>query len=216
MITFVRIVSIFIVLQGSLSLYAQQNVSNVTLATDSVKTERNFPYFITVQLGMLIHCPDCNDEHPITLTTSIIQGVRIGKKLQTGIGIGFDQYDDYKILPVFGSLAWDIAGNKNTNALFIQFNYGGSKSWTDKSKETYGYDHTTGGRMICALLGYRIKFKKIKISFSAGTKWQRVFTYYQYPSYYYTFRDIAMPGLYNTVTVQQDMNRFIFATTVHF
>jgi hypothetical protein len=179
--------------------------------------ERKFPYFIMLQAGQLIECKKCDEERSLTFSTAVVQGIHIGKKLQTGIGVGYDMYADWQVMPIYGSVSWDLFGNKNTGAVFLQFNYGWSKPWLNKSAQEYDFDHTRGGKMISALIGYRLQLKGYQISFSAGTKFQRVYIYNELPSYYYINPDGSpTQGVNNVTEIRQDMSRVVITLGFHF
>src|SRR6478752_2997820 len=141
---------------------------------DTIKNDKLYGYFFNLQVGSLIGCNDCSEGKEITFTASTIHGVTIGKKLRTGVGIGLDSYYAWQTMPVFISVSTDLFGTKNTNAIFIQINYGWSQSWYNESHREYGFKDTEGGRMVGTQLGYRIKYHDLKISISVGTKYQRV------------------------------------------
>jgi hypothetical protein len=181
---------------------------------DTVENDRQYGYFFNLQVGSLVGCNDCSEGKEITFTASTIHGVTIGKKFRTGVGIGLDSYYNWQTMPVFISISTDVFGTKNTNAIFIQINYGWSQSWRNDPYEEYGLKDTDGGTMFGTQLGYRIKYHDIKISLSIGTKYQRVYTNYEYPTYYYTEEGVMKQGTPSTTIIQQSMNRFMFALTI--
>ncbi len=182
---------------------------------DSLPNDKPYGYFFNLQVGPLIGCSDCSKGKEITFTASTIHGITIGKKLRTGLGIGLDSYTEWHTMPIFGSVSWDVFGTKNTNAIFLQFNYGWSKPWRNKSREQYeyGFKDVDGGRMVNTQIGYRIKYHDVRIALSVGTKYQRVSANYEYPNYYY-IQQGANQGASNTRVIQHSMNRLQFALTV--
>ncbi len=181
---------------------------------DTIKNDKKYSYFFTLQVGSLIGCNDCSEGKEITFASSTIHGITIGKKLRTGLGIGLDSYYAWHTMPIFGSVSWDIFGTKNTSALFVQFNYGWSKPWLNKSRREYGFEDVEGGRMVSTQIGYRLKYHDLRISLSVGTKYQRVFANYEYPTYYYTEEGLMVQGTSSTRTIQESMNRLMFSLTV--
>lgn len=189
---------------------------------DTVENSRRIEYFFNVQSGALIGkapsgdligCTDCGESKEITFSTATIHGITIGKKLRTGLGIGFDSYSDWKTLPLFGSVSWDLLGTKNTHALFIQANYGWSKPWRVKS----GWDNPTsveGGQMASAQIGYRIKYHDATISLAVGPKTQRVYRYFEYPTYYYLSDGTMVEGTPSKTTIKEDLGRFMISLSV--
>lgn len=172
-----------------------------------VESIKGVEYFFNVQFGSLAGCNDCGNGKDFTFSTSTQHGVLIGKKLRTSVGIGFDSYLNWQTLPLFTSASWDLIGNRNKNAVFLQLSYGWSHPWFVKSSQ-YSYytsdpfTDVDGGRMINPQIGYRIKYYDLRIALSLGYKYQRisykVFGYGSCPA-------CDFPNWYD---VTQDMNRF--------
>lgn len=180
---------------------------------DTLSTQPYFSYFFNVQVGTLIGCSDCDEAKEVTFTSSTTHGVSIGKKLRAGLGIGFDTYGNWKTMPLFGSVSWDLVGTKNTNALFVQFKYGWAESWGNSHDDVYGFKSTGGGRMSDIQLGYRINHHNVNIAFSVGAKFQRVYSYFEFPTYIYRDGEVVQ-GPASTATVQQDMSRLSIGVTM--
>ena len=169
-------------------------------------------YFFSLQSGYLFGCKGCDGDKAASSTFSVVNGVKVGAKGRVGIGVGYDSYWGYQVLPVYASVSWDLFGNRNKNAFFIQMNYGQSFAWYQKSLHGYGYDQNEGGRMIAPQLGYRIKYHDINIAFLAGLKLQRVFTYFQYPTWYWVGGEYQQG--YYSYTVKQDMTRVAITLSI--
>jgi hypothetical protein len=191
-----------------------KNETDKKVSSESID-DKLFIYFFNLQVGPLIGCNNCGERKEITFTASTIHGITIGKKLRTGLGIGLDSYYSWQTMPLFASASWDLFGTKNTNALFIQFNYGWAKPWLNESAQTsYGYKSVSGGRMINTQLGYRIKYHDLKISFGIGYKFQRASVHFEYPNYYYWFDGSPIQGRSSTMKIQEDMNRLMFSMAI--
>ena len=162
----------------------------------------------------MIGCEQCRATgKTASFTTSLVQGVRIGRKGSIGAGIGLDAYENWKTVPLFGSASWDLFGKRNK--VFVQLDYGYAGAWINKDAQGYGYKKSEGGKMINPLLGYRIQSGNIRFSFSAGYKFQRVFSTYDYPTYniypmYYAYPTLT-PG---TKEIRTDMNRFVVGMAI--
>lgn len=183
--------------------------------TDTTRHDNGIHYFFNVQVGPLVGCNDCSLGKEVTFTSSTLHGVTIGRKLRTGIGAGFDSYYSWQTLPLFGSVSWDLIGTKNTQAIYLQLQYGWSiLAWRKELPWDYGSTNVEGGRMVSPQIGYRVKYHDIKISLSVGTKFQRVYTYFETPSYYYLDDGTVMQGSPNKTTIKESMNRLMFALTV--
>jgi hypothetical protein len=216
----------FILLVSVLSIYgyhlmAQDYLSDSVYYTPIPKRSNKSPapkgrdtlrasYFFTIQTGSLIGCKDCNEGKEVSFTSSIIQGVSIGKKLRLGGGVGYDTYVDWQTVPIFVVASWDLFGNRNTNALYFQFGYGWAKPWMNKISQEYGFKDVRGGSMINLQLGYRINYYNLRITFVAGTKLQQVSSYYEYPSYYPSVTGRWVPGEPGTKIIEEELMRIQF------
>jgi hypothetical protein len=125
-------------------------------------------YFYTVHAGGLFE----KDKAP-SLSVSTIHGMR-HKRLAAGLGIGYDAYTEWRSMPVFASLSYDLSGSRNQNALFIQLNTGFSKAWIPEADGGEFNFHEKGGTMVHPLVGYRIRTEKFRLYFSAGYKFQNL------------------------------------------
>ncbi len=176
--------------------------------TRKVKAEVELPtklfsYFFNLQMGGLFG-------KEVTFTTTSVHGVTIGKKLRVGFGIGYDYYKNWQTTPVYGMASWDLIGNRNKNAVFLQMAYGwASPSYMSDAGYTYYYNNNPtawcGGRMINPQIGYRIKYYNVKIAMAIGYKFQRIF--------YKQNSGIVDPGFsqfrypYTALDVTQDLSR---------
>lgn len=189
-------------------------VEDPTLANDSASNTRFVEYFFNVQIGTLIGCSDCISGKEVTLTSSTVHGVTIGKKFRVGGGMGFDSYYDWQTMPIFASASWDIIGTKNTNAFFVQFDYGWSQPWRTEKMFEFGETGVKGGPMAYGMAGLRIKYYDLRISISLGGKYQGVSTYFETPSYYYDQNGNLVPGKPSRTTIEETMRRFAVAITI--
>lgn len=186
---------------------------------ESAPASKYVGYFFAVQAGTLIGCNSCDQGKDVTFSGSTIHGVTVGKKFRAGLGLGIDSYQNWQTLPVFFMASWDVIGNKNKNALFIQLAYGGAHPWFVRNG-AYGnymydpYSKISGGRMINPQLGYRIKYHDLKLSFVVGYKFQRIF----YSSNYYQYMGCLACDLYtlpaNKNDITQDMTRVQLSMSV--
>ncbi len=177
---------------------------------DEVKGSRAIVYFFAIQTGALVGCNDCSKGKEFTFSAATIQGITIGMKLRTGIGLGFDSYQNWQTLPVYGMVSWDLIGNKNKNAVFVQMSYRWAHPWFVKegayaSYVTDPFSSVSGGRMVNPQIGYRMSYYDLKLSIAVGYKFQQF--HYKKPGYYYPncLQCDAQPLSYDEIT--QDMNR---------
>ena len=182
------------------------------VASDSSLRKSKVTYYFTFGMGTMMGCEKCQATGPTaSFTTSMVHGVRIGRKGSVGAGIGFDAYENWKTLPLFGSASWDLFGKRNK--VFVQLNYGYASAWINKDATAYGYKRSEGGKMINPLLGYRIQSGNVRILFSVGYKFQRVFSSYDYPTSYATYDSFA-PLPPSTKEIRMDMNRFVMGMAI--
>ena len=184
------------------------------VASDTTLRKSNVTYYFMFGMGAMIGCEQCKTTGTTaSFTTSMVHGVRIGRKGSVGVGIAFDAYENWKTLPLFGSASWDLFGKNNK--VFVQLNYGYGSAWINKDDaKAYGYKRSTGGKMINPLLGYRIQSGNIRLLFSVGYKFQRVFSNFDYPTYYAypTYASFVPPP--STKVIRMDMSRFVIGMAV--
>jgi hypothetical protein len=178
---------------------------------DSINGSEKPVYFFSLNVGSLFGCGDCVEAAGVSSTFSAVNGVAI-KKLRAGIGLGFDSYYGWNVIPLTGMLSLDLWGTRNTNALFLQLNYGQSKVWAVDAFERYGFERAKGGRMIAPLVGYRIKYHDVNITILAGVKWQRVTSHYSYPSWNWINGEWQQGT--NTTQVEENMSRLMISLSV--
>ena len=83
----------------SKSVESPKKKAPAKIFVDTVQHGKSIEYFFNIQVGPLIGCNDCGESKEVTFTSSTIHGITIGKKLRTGIGIGFDSYDTWQTMP---------------------------------------------------------------------------------------------------------------------
>jgi hypothetical protein len=176
-------------------------------SADGQFLERGISYFFLIQSGALIGCNDCDLGKEVTFSTATIHGINLGKKFKIGAGLGFDAYSERQAIPVFGSVSYDLVGNRNSNSVLIQLNYGWAKSEASKAIRDYGYKGSEGGRMINAQLGYRIKYGDLRISLAIGYKSQKTLTHYEYPNYT-SVEGRWVEGVPSSRTIEEELRKF--------
>ena len=87
--------------------------------TDSTTLKKKVSYFFTFGMGAMIGCNACQSTGNVAnFTTSSVHGIQIGKRLSLGAGVGFDSYENWKTMPIFGSASFDLFGRKNKIAYY--------------------------------------------------------------------------------------------------
>ncbi|MEQ1584830.1 MAG: hypothetical protein ABL895_03060 [Cyclobacteriaceae bacterium] len=180
---------------------------------DSIVGVKKFEYYFYLQSGTLIGCNECSRGKELTFTGATVHGVKIGKRLRVGAGLGYDSYYGWNTMPVFGSASWDLFAKRN--AFFVQFDYGGSlKSWKYSQYDEYGYQGSEGGRMVNPMVGYRVRYHDISLALLVGYKYQRVSSTYEYPTYYWDPLRGQIMGEPNKTTMVKEMNRFMLSMSI--
>jgi hypothetical protein len=190
--------------------YAPIAKPKLKVSEAKMQSSKRLEYFFNVQAGMLVGCNDCGKTKDYTFSAATVHGAAIGRKFRAGIGLGFDSYENWQTLPLFGMASWDLIGNKNRNALFVQMNYGWAHPWfvRDGYYSNYSSDPfsgVSGGRMINPQIGYRIHYYNLKLSLVIGYKFQQIL--YKKPSYYYPNCPMCDFPQQSLDEVTQDMNR---------
>jgi hypothetical protein len=189
------------------------NVKGQSNPSDSLQQPKLVSYFFTVQSGALFGCSDCQAGKDISFSTSTLHGIKIGKKLRVGAGLGFDSYSDWRAVPIFGSISWDLFGKNNK--VFTQLNYGKARAWKPFGEREFGLIDTRGGRAFSTMIGYRITSGKMNIAVLAGYKFQSATAYYEYPYYSWLLSDKRFETS-NKQTIRENMNRFAISLSVGF
>ena len=134
-------------------------------------------YFYTIHAGGLLA-----KENAPSLSVSMIHGMR-HKRIAVGLGIGYDAYAEWRSVPVFASLSYDLSGSANQNAFFIQVNTGFSKAWIPEGRTNEFNFKEKGGTIVHPLFGYRIRTEKFSLYFTGGYKFQSI-EYEQSPKWW--------------------------------
>lgn len=187
---------------------SKRSVKAVTKSSEPNKSL----YFFSLQVGSLVGCNNYNDGKDITSSISVLNGITMGNKFRTAFGLGFDSYIGWHTLPVFLSVSYDLFGNKNRNAFFIQVNYGRAKAWRQKNYRDYAFKKAEGGSMFTPQVGYRIKYHDVRLALMVGVKFQNVRSFHEYPNWVWT--DGGYKEVMNMSIVKQEMTRFMISLNV--
>lgn len=180
---------------------------------DTVPAGKYIGYFFNMNMGPLIGCDDCISKD-VMFSFSTIHGVTVGRKLRTGIGAGFDSYTTWNTIPLFGNVSFDIAGTKNTHALFIQVQYGWAHAWHQKLESEWGLAGTTGGTYLSGQLGYRLRYHSVRFAILAGLKQQTVKSHFEYPGNLFFEDGIWKTGPLTTTDMTTRMDRFVVTLSI--
>ncbi|MEJ7646825.1 MAG: hypothetical protein WKF87_19670 [Chryseolinea sp.] len=181
---------------------------------DTIEHQKFISYYFNINVGALAGCDNCASPNTITFTTSTVHGITIGKKFRVGAGIGLDAYDGWQTIPFFGQLGYDVLGTRNTNALFLDAQYGWAHAWDNRRPEEFSLIDVNGGAMLGGQIGYRIKYRDVRIGLVLGMKRQVVSSYYEYPTFYTNPLGIWVAGSPSKITIEREMRRVLIALQI--
>lgn len=158
------------ILYSRLLVVAALVIPQALYATDTLKTKGEVHYFLEVVCGPWIG----KKKAGVDFTSSIVQGVRY-KRLFGGVGVGFDTYDYWRMVPVYGTLGFDVA-RLGEHAIFLNAGLGHSFTRDPSLEENQAYSfEEEDGRNFHTSLGFRVATSDHwRIYFVAGYKHQRL------------------------------------------
>lgn len=168
-----------------------------TLANDDFRIH----YTGTVMSGLQVGCTDCSVGNQINASAYLINGVQLTRRLNVGVGIGADSYQQWKVMPLFLSVSEKLVGKKN--GLLLQLNIGHAWAWVDRQQYPLPNFSQEGGLMIHPAVVYQIGLEKFNLNFSFGYK--RQMAGYSSRWEYQTLQGL----IYNETTVRNEFNRFV-------
>jgi hypothetical protein len=126
-------------------------------------------YFNYISSGALL----ANKDKGISFSVSSIHGVR-SNKFFTGLGIGYDAYQEWRMVPLMASIGYDLF-EKQSASVFVQLQGGYSlaRNVPVGDFQPVRFD-SKGGGMLGAFLGYTIKKENIRLYLMTGYKFQRI------------------------------------------
>ncbi|MCA4898502.1 MAG: hypothetical protein ACK514_18940 [Bacteroidota bacterium] len=158
-------------------------------------------YTGSVMSGVQIGCTDCSVGNQINASAYLINGIQFTKRLQVGVGIGADSYQQWKTMPLFLSVTEKLIGKKN--GLLLQLNVGHAWAWVDRQQYPLPNFSQQGGLMIHPAVVYQIGLEKVNLYFTVGYK-------RQIASYSSRYEWETLQGAaYHETTVRNEFNRFV-------
>jgi|SRR5690349_10957627 len=115
-----------------------------------------------------------------SVSAAMTGGVR-HKRVQLGVGFGYDTYSQWQLLPVFATVGYDVLKGRNY-AFFIQLQTGYATAWTSRTEDSGVTYRNTGGYFWHPLFGCRVEQRKLRVYFTAGYKLQNL-SYEQIPQW---------------------------------
>jgi hypothetical protein len=138
---------------------------SVSAQSDSLQINP-ITYFNYLSSGTLL----AKKDKGITVSLSTLHGLRYNR-LFAGIGVGYDVYDEWRIVPFFSAMGMEFPTGKN--ALLFQLHGGYSLIHNIPVNEFQPRYTSDGGTTFGGLFGYRIKKENVSLYFMAGYKFQR-------------------------------------------
>lgn len=131
-------------------------------------TQSKFHYFFCLQTGGAFG----KNGHGGSLTNALIQGVRY-ERITFGVGVGYDVYTDWQVVPLFASVSFDVLRH-GAGAAYVQMNGGYSDAWSSTLRDSPLFFIEKRNPYLNPLVGYRLAAGKMNVYLSAGYKFQRV------------------------------------------
>lgn len=125
-------------------------------------------WFASIHFGTLIPEPG----NPASLSVQVMQGIRYDR-VRFGVGVGFDSYEYWNLVPVFTGVAYDMM-KRAGDAMYIQVNGGYAKAWSRLPHEMFFGMREEGGYFIHPMVGYRLRQGRIALHLTGGYKIQRI------------------------------------------
>lgn len=136
---------------------------------DTVPAANRFSYFNVIHSGVLM----AKKDEGITISVSTLHGVRY-KSFFGGLGIGYDAYNEWRLVPFFASLGVEAEGKKQNFLFFqLQAGYALARNIPVENFQVTRYK-SKGGGMVNPMVGYRIKKENVSFYFMTGYKFQRL------------------------------------------
>lgn len=180
---------------------------NVRIFRDTTQQSDVVGHYFDVSTGMVFGCSDCITGTEFTFATSTTYGITLGRKTRIGAGVGFNTYVGWQALPLFGSVSYDLAGTKNTHAVFIQGQYGWSFMWRKMLPFEIPAKEIDGGVMYAALLGYRLRYHNLRISIAGGFRQQLATSIYETETWIPSDTGMMVPGSPNRTKIETSIGR---------
>ena len=115
-----------------------------------------------------------------SFSTAMTAGLRYDR-FNMGVGLGYDTYTTWELLPVFSAFGYDFVARRNC-AFFVQIQAGYATARTSPSTESGFKYKSEGGYFWHPFVGCRLEQGKTRLYFSVGYKFQNL-AYEQIPTW---------------------------------
>jgi hypothetical protein len=146
-------------------VYSQSAAENETKESG---IHRHPGLFYLAEMGLIMGNEDISED--VSLSLSIGSGYRFGK-LAVGAGIGYDNYDMIRMMPIFIRTSYNLNRNAHSPYIFLDTGYSFARG-KDEEPQGITYTDVDGGLMIHPGFGYIFAADKVSISLYAGYKIQ--------------------------------------------
>jgi hypothetical protein len=138
--------------------------------TDTTQRTR-VSYFNYLSSGTLL----AKKDEGVTVSLSTVHGIRY-KEFFTGIGVGYDVYQEWRMVPVFYSIGVEsVIRGKPNHFVLLQLQGGHSfvRNIPSENFQIVRYE-SKGGALFAPMAGYRIKKENVSLYFLIGYRFQRI------------------------------------------
>ncbi len=136
------------------------------------------------QFGMDFISGNSDIEEGTSLSLSIVNGYKFSDQFRLGVGVGWDNYSQMDILPLFLRAIGTLKPEGHSPFAFLDAGY--SWAWEKGLPEFVDVSYTDGGWVLQSGLGYMFDGKNWNITLHAGFKVQQ-------STIAYTFNDVWIP-----------------------
>jgi len=137
---------------------------NFSFSQDSIAVEKSNDAFYLLNLGVLAGKSGGDNNYGLSLQGAM--GLKITHAFGIGLGVGFEEDNTIKTMPLFFQINGDLLKTSNTPSYYV--NIGQSKVWVNE-----GYGEPSDANFIELGLGYKWQLNKHKIFISSGWKYQK-------------------------------------------
>lgn len=152
------------------------------------------------QLGIDFISGNNDIDESTALSFSIVNGYRFSDQFRLGAGVGYDNYGQMDILPIFLRAIGTLKPKGHSPFAFLDVGY--SMAWEKGLPDYIDVRYTEGGWVFQSGLGYMFEGPQWHITLHAGFKMQQ-------STFAYSFNDGWMPQP-NEVTEERTRKRFTF------
>ena len=134
-----------------------------------------------VHMGILYGRENTNESSDATGSFSANVVYKMEQYLQIGLGVAYDQYNDFNAAPVYFYYKGDLSSRWSGPFYYGSAGYG--HAW-ERNKSDREFDSVRGGLHLRAGLGYRWRLETVQLELSMGWKQQKVSSDYSNSAFF--------------------------------